>query len=203
MNQYLPMTVNQGLPAPGVQTAGTVPFPNVNGATAVLTFYPGHPALHGNIATVAQPLHPGQPAPGMVGSNAAVFRQPPFNQGQAPWVPMQGQVPQAVGAGPLPPVAGPAINQGMSLVPGNPGIGGSMQITTFAHFYADKTKDPYQRRYDRIMARFDADLPTVLPSKTIFQQVVSVRATVPQAYLFCADTTLGPRVYCTHFPRNT
>jgi hypothetical protein len=36
------------------------------------------------------------------------------------------------------------------------------------------------------MARFDADLPTALPSATLLQQVVSVRATVPQAYLFCA-----------------
>jgi hypothetical protein len=50
------------------------------------------------------------------------------------------------------------------------------------------------------MARFDADLATALPSATLLQQVVSIRATVPQAYLFCADTPFGPQVYCAYFP---
>ena len=147
MNQYplLPVNQGQGLPAPWAQTAvGAAPLPNVNGATAVPNIYPGHPALHGNIAAAALPLYPGEPAPGKVGANTAGFGQDPLYQDPAYWVPIQGQVPQAGGIEPLPPAAGLAINQGMALVPGPPGLGGLMNINTFAQFYADEMKDPYQ-----------------------------------------------------------
>jgi hypothetical protein len=34
----------------------------------------------------------------------------------------------------------------------------------------------------------------------LFQQVVSIGESSPQAYLFCANTAAEPRIYCTHAP---
>jgi hypothetical protein len=50
------------------------------------------------------------------------------------------------------------------------------------------------------MAHFDAAAPGAVTGATLFQQVVGQGSTLPQAYLYCANTINGPRIYCTHFP---
>jgi hypothetical protein len=50
------------------------------------------------------------------------------------------------------------------------------------------------------MAHFDASRAEALPSATLMSQVVGLGSTTPQAYLLCASTPQGPRIYCTHLP---
>jgi hypothetical protein len=77
---------------------------------------------------------------------------------------------------------------------------GTNQIRTFLQFYNDESKDPCHRRYERIMRRFDADRPDAPDSATLYQQVVNLGGSTPQAYLLCAETSQGPRIFCVHFP---
>jgi hypothetical protein len=72
------------------------------------------------------------------------------------------------------------------------------RILTFSQYYSDQSRDPYHRNYQRIMTRFDPSQPAALPSATLYQQVVNIGSTVPQAYLFCDATLAGPRIYCVH-----
>jgi hypothetical protein len=78
--------------------------------------------------------------------------------------------------------------------------GNGNRITTVTQLYNQDESDPYHRDYTRIMTRFNAALPNAVPSATLYQQVVSRGGQTPQAYLFCADTLEGPRVYCIHCP---
>jgi len=71
-------------------------------------------------------------------------------------------------------------------------------ILTFTQYYSNQSKDPYHCNYQRIMTRFDPSQPAAIPSATLYQQVVSIGSNVPQAYLFCAATLAGPRIYCIH-----
>jgi hypothetical protein len=76
------------------------------------------------------------------------------------------------------------------------------RYVTFNQLYADEQRDPCSRRYERIMARFDAEPPNALAGGTLFDQVVSVGGAQLQAYLCCGTGVgaNGPRVYCVHSP---
>jgi hypothetical protein len=81
-----------------------------------------------------------------------------------------------------------------------PAAGLAVRPTSFAQYFADESKDPCQRQYARIMARFDAMSPYAPQSTTLFQQAVTTGEVTPQAYLFCASTNTEPRIYCAHLP---
>jgi hypothetical protein len=73
--------------------------------------------------------------------------------------------------------------------------------STFSQLYSDKTKDPSYGRYQRLMARFDADAANAVLGATLLQQVVHLGGTVPQAYLCCGRRVAGPRIFCLHMPK--
>jgi hypothetical protein len=74
------------------------------------------------------------------------------------------------------------------------------RINNFLQLYNDERQDPCQRNYERVMRRFDASLPGAIASDLLFEQVVGVGGSTPQAYLFCTSTVAGPRIYCAHSP---
>jgi hypothetical protein len=61
-----------------------------------------------------------------------------------------------------------------------PGIA-ALPIKNFAQFYSDESKDPCNRRYDRIMQRFDASHREAPGSAALYEQVVNLDGNVPQA----------------------
>jgi len=105
---------------------------------------------------------------------------------------------QAGGQGP------PQANNALPALPQVPAVPAPVAVTTrlmnFAQFFGDESKDPCHRSYERIMTRFDAMQPNAPTSPNLFQQVVSIGESAPQAYLFCANTAAEPRIYCAHAP---
>jgi len=113
--------------------------------------------------------------------------------------------PLVVGGVGIAPVAAPipvdAARGGAGIAyPPGPIQADATRITTFTQYYSDPTKDPYHGNYERVMARFNAEAPGAQPPASLFQQVVSLGGNVPQAYLCCANTAQGPKIYCSHMP---
>jgi len=127
-------------------------------------------------------------APGAAPALAEIIGLPPA--ANLPAVEVQGNVAQ------VPDLNGPQEN--VRLGAGAPQALTAPRTLTFAQYYSDPSKDPYHRSYQRIMTRFDPSQPAALPSDMLYQQVVNIGSTVPQAYLFCAATLAGPRIYCIH-----
>jgi len=105
----------------------------------------------------------------------------------------------------LEPVQGPGANvplaaQLMPPLPVAPALAPPVRVTSFAQLYGDASKDPCHRRYERVMTRFDAAQLNAPASAALLQQVVSLGENTLQAYLFCANTTVEPRIYCAHSP---
>jgi hypothetical protein len=73
-------------------------------------------------------------------------------------------------------------------------------MSSFHQLYGDDSKDPCQGSYQRIMERYDASRAGAIPGNTLYQQVVSLGGSVPQAYLCCSNTLTGARIYCVHSP---
>jgi len=73
---------------------------------------------------------------------------------------------------------------------------------TFNQLYSDETRDPCNRNYTRIMARFDASLPEAVPDETLFNNVVQAGSSQLHAYLCCGTGVgqAGPKIYCVHSP---
>jgi len=74
------------------------------------------------------------------------------------------------------------------------------RINNFLQLYNDERRDPCQWNYERVMRRFNASLPGAIASALLFEQVVVIGGSTPQAYLFCTSTVDGPRIYCAHSP---
>jgi hypothetical protein len=111
-----------------------------------------------------------------------------------PVVPAPGQVPGQLIPDPAVPALGLMPGQARQALPAS-----TNRITTCSILYGDAFKDPCKGSYERIMARFDAahqDAPTAVE---LYDQVVNL-GIVPQAYLFCAHSAQGPRIYCAHSP---
>jgi len=79
-------------------------------------------------------------------------------------------------------------------------VGGAPSPRTFQEFYADAARDPLHGVYERIMSRFDPEQVVAVEAATLFEQAVTSNSGVPQAYLCCASTRRGPRIYCVHLP---
>jgi hypothetical protein len=125
---------------------------------------------------------------------------PAIQGGNAPLVPAL----IAGGAGIAPvvaPIPADAIRGGAGIAPPVVPIqADAARIMTFTQYYSDPMKDPYHGNYERVMARFNAEAPGAQPPDTLLQQVVSLGGNVPQAYLCCANTANGPKIYCSHLP---
>jgi hypothetical protein len=74
------------------------------------------------------------------------------------------------------------------------------RINNFSQLYNDERQDPCRRNYESVMRRFDASVPGAIASDLLFDQVVGVGGSTPQAYLFCTSTVAEPRIYCAHSP---
>jgi hypothetical protein len=70
---------------------------------------------------------------------------------------------------------------------------------TFASFYNDLTLDPCKGQYARIMGRFEPEQENRIPAEVLLEQALGAGC-VPQAYLCCAATRRGPRLYVIHLP---
>jgi hypothetical protein len=105
----------------------------------------------------------------------------------------------------LEPAHGPGVNVPLAAplmppLPLAPALAPPVRVTSFAQLYGDESKDPCNRRYERIMTRFDAAQLNAPASAELLQQVVSLGENTLQAYLFCANTAVEPRIYCAHAP---
>jgi hypothetical protein len=100
-------------------------------------------------------------------------------------------------APPLQGVAQPAIVQ-----PGPAALPMPLTIKprTFRQFYEDASKDPCLGDYTRIMTCFDPEAAPVFASDVLMEQALGTRHDLHQAYLCCAATHRGPRIYCIHLP---
>jgi hypothetical protein len=88
-----------------------------------------------------------------------------------------------------PPVAAPGVQMPAAPKP-----------RTFRDFYADSSRDPCKGDYQRIMQRFDPEAATIIASDVLLEQALGNRPDLHQAYLCCAATRRGPRVFCIHLP---
>jgi hypothetical protein len=80
-------------------------------------------------------------------------------------------------------------------------IGGmTRRPSTFLEFYQEPLSDPCQGRYANILNRFNPESAHAVAANVLLEQVVSTPAHVPQAYLCCALSRQGLRVYCMHMP---
>jgi hypothetical protein len=91
----------------------------------------------------------------------------------------------------MPPQPPPAGGLGMPIAP---------RPRTFRQFYEDTSRDPCQGEYARIMQRFDPDTANPIASEVLLEQALGTRSNVHQAYLCCASTRRGPRIFCLHSP---
>jgi len=73
-------------------------------------------------------------------------------------------------------------------------------VVTFSQLYSNEGEDPFQRNYERVMQRFDADRDDAVTSAALFQQVMGLGGNVLQAYLCCGQSPVGPKVFCLHLP---
>jgi hypothetical protein len=128
--------------------------------------------------TVAQP-------PLGVGGQGMPVLQPPLGVGG-----------QGIPVRPVPQVQGLAIpNQPpVYAMPDN------ARYSTFHQFFDDTSRDPCRGDYTRVMARFDPESATVIPSEVLIEQALGNRPDMHQAYLCCVSTRRGPRVYCLLLP---
>jgi hypothetical protein len=78
-------------------------------------------------------------------------------------------------------------------------LNGSSRHNAFASFYSDTTKDPCSGQYARIMNRFDPDQDNAIQAEVLLDQALGAGC-VPQAYICCAATCRGPRIYVIHLP---
>jgi hypothetical protein len=116
-------------------------------------------------------LAPPNLPPIVPGGNLGRPQAQPGNLGQLPIAP-------AAAAGPLP-VTNPR---------------------TFQEFFADSTKDPCTGNYNRVMQRFEPENPNAAAQEVLFNQAVNGSSNMHEAYLCCASTHHGPRIYCIHSP---
>ena len=98
----------------------------------------------------------------------------------------------------------PPLQPANILVPGNVVPGNNLQIVprpkTFTQFYDDASKDPCERNYARVMQRFDPENVNAPAADVLFTQAVGTSGNLHRAYLCCAPTRRGPRIYCIHLP---
>ena len=80
-----------------------------------------------------------------------------------------------------------------------PPLNAVVRHNTFASFYNDATKDPCLGQYARIMNRFDPNQANMIQPEVLLDQALGAGG-VPQAYLACAATRRGPRIYVLHLP---
>jgi len=165
------------------------------------TLYPiGQPAITAPLAPVAGLQLAALPPPGL---------------GNVPTGPPPSPQLGAVDAGPRLPPLGPPLPTGNPELQGLPGaaapgmlrsaggattVGSAPSPRTFQEFYADAARDPLRGVYERIMSRFDPEQVVAVEAATLFEQAVTSNSGVPQAYLCCASTRRGPRIYCVHLP---
>lgn len=76
------------------------------------------------------------------------------------------------------------------------------RYVSFNQLYSDETRDPCNRDYTRIMARFDSSLPDAVPDETLYANVVQAGSVPLHAYLCCGTGVgqAGPKIYCVHSP---
>jgi hypothetical protein len=91
------------------------------------------------------------------------------------------------------PVAQMNAPPGMTLPP-------EQKPRTFREFYNDTRKDPCRGDYSGVMQRFDPEAATVVASEILLEQALGCRADMHQAYLCCAPTRRGNRIFCVHLP---
>lgn len=68
----------------------------------------------------------------------------------------------------------------------------------FQEFYSDATKDQCKGSYGRILQHFVLESPNAAEPVMLFKQAVTSSSSMHQAYLCCASTHPGPRIYCLH-----
>jgi hypothetical protein len=71
---------------------------------------------------------------------------------------------------------------------------------SFQDLFLDMAKDPWKGNYARIMRRFDPSNDDPVNGDELWNQVVKLRPDHPQAYLTCAHTASGTRIFCLHTP---
>jgi len=105
----------------------------------------------------------------------------------------------------LEPAQGPGVNVPLAAplmppLPLAPALAPPVRVISLAQLYGDEAKDPCHRRYERVMTRLDTAQLNAPSSAELLQQVVSLGENTLQAYLFCANTAVEPRIYCAHAP---
>jgi hypothetical protein len=82
-----------------------------------------------------------------------------------------------------------------------PQLGGAARRpTTFLELYQDPQRDPCQGQYASILARFNTESAQATAPNILLEQAVCMPAQIPQAYLCCALSRRGLRIYCMHMP---
>jgi len=101
-----------------------------------------------------------------------------------------------------PPQASNLVLQADQIIKQNPQVSAG-EVRTIRELLLSPSRDPFQGDYARIMQRFAAVArggEPIVDATVLYHQVTTALQNTLQAYLLCAVTQRGPRIYCIHSP---